>query len=160
VGQPGRTGAQPLHLILEPVGDQIAASELLVTRGAWAVGVLRCGPPVAEAQLAERRVQAVELGAVHELVPCMSWCTRVGPSPAATASLRRETPPAWAQAIAHVRSSSAIACRQAARRTRARSRASRCQARRHAAPTLGIVQQTERRSASLWCEMRASIAER
>ena len=43
LGQPGCAVAQPLDLVAESLGDQLAAGQLVI---AAAVGVLRCGPAV------------------------------------------------------------------------------------------------------------------
>ena len=76
LGQPGRAVAQPLDLITESLGDQLAPGELVV---AAAVGVLWCGPTVQRAQLPQRSVQTVEVGVADDRVyPCRAEPGRSG----------------------------------------------------------------------------------
>jgi hypothetical protein len=58
LGQPARAVAQPLDLVVQPLADQLASGELLVTA---AVRILGRGPAVQRAQLAHRRVKALQL---------------------------------------------------------------------------------------------------
>ena len=78
-----------------------------------------------QAQLAQGRVETVELGVADDRVDAGRA------EPGVVAIFRIETPSACAVAIAHVRSSLAISRRHVAWRTRASNRDSRCHARRH-----------------------------
>ena len=65
LGQPACAVAQPLDLITEPLGDQLAAGQLVI---AVAVGVLRCGPAVQRAQFPQSSVETVEVGGADDRV--------------------------------------------------------------------------------------------
>ena len=82
------------------------------------IGILG-GWPACRPQLAERRVQRVQVGGGHELVH------PEGDSPIAVARVRIEIPSTRAETSAHVRSRSACSSRHAARETRVKTRRSR-----------------------------------
>ena len=65
LGQPGCAAAQPLDLIAQPLGDQLAPGRLVI---ATALGVLRCRPAVQRAQFTQRSIETVDVRVADDRV--------------------------------------------------------------------------------------------
>jgi hypothetical protein len=82
--QPTGAVAQPLELIAQPLGDQLAAGQLLIPT---VVAVLRCRPAVQRTQLTQRCIETIEVSVANDRVYPRRG--RARPQPRSCGSTRR-----------------------------------------------------------------------